>query len=65
MKWVKLSNGDWEAKGEKGDFLLWKDGKWWKGRYRHIYCENAKFYVYAPTLNEIKKKCEENYYWEA
>ena len=64
MKWEKLKNGDWIAQGEKGDFLLWKEGRVWKGRYRHIYCENAKFRLGALTLKELKKRCENNAYWE-
>ena len=33
MEWVKLDNGDYQAKGKLGNFLLWRKGKRWTGRY--------------------------------
>lgn len=65
MKWKKQKNGDWLAQGEKGHFLLWKYGKSWKGLYMHEFGRVVGFYFYGRTLQEIKKKSEENYYWEA
>lgn len=65
MKWEKLKNGDWIARGDKGDFLVWKDGRTWRARYRHIYCQIPKFFLWDLTLKDIKERCERNAYWEA
>lgn len=67
MQWKKESNGDWIAQGEKGHFLLWKlkGRKGWFGLYMVEFGNVVKFRLYDKSLKELKKKCEENYYWEA
>ena len=71
MKWAKdkdrfgRENGDWIAQGEKGHFLLWKDGAIWRGLYMHEIGRVERFRFYARTLKEAKAICQENYYWEA
>ncbi len=65
MKWAKQANGDWIAQGEKGHFLLWKDGGIWRGLYMHEIGRVVIFRFYAKYLKGAKEFCEENYYWEA
>lgn len=64
MKWVKKENGDWIAQGEKGHFILWKDGKIWKGLYMVEFGNVVKFRFWKRDLKTAKKFCEENYNWE-
>ena len=63
MKWQRNSIGDWQAIGEYGDFLVWRDGGAWKGRYRST---DHKMHFFLPRgkLAEVKKACEKNQYWE-
>lgn len=71
MKWAKYvdmygrENGDWIAQGEKGHFLLWKDGKIWRGLYMHEIGRVVRFRFVSKDLRSAKKMAEENYYWEA
>lgn len=64
MKWERLKNGDYQAVGMEGDFLVWREGKMWRGRYwsndRVIHFLLPK----KPTLTEAKAQCESNHYWE-
>lgn len=64
MEWEKDKDGDWVAKGKHGDFLLWKEGIWWKGRYSGY--DSNKWFTLRPRRNvkELKSLCESNYYWE-
>lgn len=70
MKWERYVDiygrvtEDWIAQGEKGHFLLWKDGRAWRGLYMHEIGKVVKFRFWANTLREAKKMCEENYHWE-
>lgn len=64
MKWELKPNGDWIAQGEKGHFLLWKEGRFWKGLYMHEVGNVVRFRLWCKTLKEIKRICQENYYWE-
>lgn len=63
MKWERLSNGDYQAKGKNGDFLLWKYGKQWKGRYRSASGQYT-FFLFDKDLKKLKARCENNHYWE-
>ena len=64
MKWAKKTNGDIEALGFRGDFLLWKDGRKWRGRYRSK--DERRHFFIAPQgkLAEMKRLCESNHYWK-
>lgn len=64
MKWQHKENGDWEAIGQDGDFLLWKDCDLWRGRYRSK--DHKKHFFVGPMkkLFDLKELCENNYYWE-
>jgi hypothetical protein len=63
MEWKQLENGEWEAKGKNGKFYLYKSGRQWTGNYSGA---NGKFFrLPFGSLKLIKKKCEDNYYWEA
>ena len=64
MKWEKLANGDWMAQGEKGDFLIWREGRIWKMRYRTKVGKVVLFRNCNKDLRTLKKQCQENYYWE-
>ncbi len=64
MKWKQIAFCKWQAKGNEGDFLVWKDGRVWKARYRS---EDKQYTFFLPikrSLREIKNLCEDNYYWE-
>ncbi len=64
MEWKQLKNGDWEAEGKNGKFYLFKSGRQWTGHYSSH--NGVKFFrMPFGSLKLIKKKCEENYYWEA
>ena len=65
MKWELLPCGDWIAQGEKGHFLLWKDYVGWKALYMVEVGRVVKFRLWDRSLKNLKKRCEENYYWEA
>lgn len=65
MKWVLKPDGDWIAQGEKGHFLLWKERIGWKGLYMVEFGKVVKFRLWDKSLKNLKKRCEENYYWEA
>lgn len=64
MKWERLPNGDYQAQGENGDFLIWKSSQLWKCRYRSK--DQKTLHQLRPrySLKEAKKQAEENYYWE-
>lgn len=64
MKWIRLENGDWQAQGKEGDFLVFKWGALWKARYRSK--DHKKLFFFPPRrlLAPLKKMCEENEYWE-
>lgn len=66
MKWAKTGRKDeWKAQGEKGHFLVWKDGRVWKALYMVEFGRVVKFRFMGKDVKDVKKKCEENYYWEA
>lgn len=65
MEWKQLSSGEWQAKGEDGEFLLWKSGRQWTGRYAANKKGGKFFKLPYGSLRDIKAKCEDNYYWEA
>lgn len=65
--WIKLANGDYEAKREQGEFRLFKvriQGKerwkirWW--RYDHT---DHFILGYRKTLKEAKEACEKTKRW--
>lgn len=64
MKWERFDNGDRQAQGENGDFLLWKEGRLWKIRYRSKDLKNHFFLPRTRYLEEAKKICEKSIYWE-
>lgn len=65
MKWIRLDNGDWQAQGKEGDFLVFKWGNVWKARYRSKDHKKLFFLPVRRLLAPLKKICEENEYWEA
>ena len=64
LKWEKHYDiygrltSDWEAKVAEGDFLIWKDGKIWKARYRVFGSENPKMLGVSHTRDGAKRLCE-------
>ena len=64
MKWERDSKDGWIAQGRLGHFLLWKDGRIWKGLYMHEIGRVVRFRFMARTIKEAKRICEENYHWE-
>lgn len=71
MKWKKdvdsfgRENGDWIAQGRVGHFLLWKDGRHWKGLYMVEFGRVVRWRFFANDLRTAKRMAEENYNWEA
>ena len=63
MKW-EFKNERWQAIGEDGDFLVWKIRRGvYKARYRSK--DHSKlFFLGIGTVDEVKKRCEANFYWE-
>lgn len=64
MEWKMKDNGDWEAGGTYGDFLIWKDGVFWKSRYRSADKTKQFFLPPQKKLADSKKICQDNHYWE-
>lgn len=64
MKWERLPNGDWIARGKYGDFLVWKDGRTFKARYRSIDHVKIFFLPIKRNMSAAKAVCENNYHWE-
>ena len=68
MKWEKLISRSgwetWKAQGKNGHFLLWKDGRIWRGLYMRTKDAAVQFRFWKHTIKEAKKYCEKNYYWE-
>lgn len=63
MKW-EYKNEKWYAVGENGDFLIWKLRRGvYKGRYRSK-DRKRLFFLGVGAVDEIKKRCETNFYWE-
>lgn len=63
MQWV-YDGEDWKAEGEKGDFLIWRLRRgFYKARYR-TKDERFLFFIGFGSLEELKRRCENNYYWE-
>lgn len=65
MKWAKNKNGDWEAKGKAGDFLIWRYGKWWKIRWRSADGKEMEHLPIAYSIKTAKDRCERHDKWEA
>ncbi len=63
MHWETLKNGDRIAKGEEGDFLIWKTGPLWSARYRS---KSGKTFMMPRCryIADLKALCESNFYWE-
>ena len=57
-------NGDWIAQGKVGHFLLWKDGRIWRGLYMVEFGNVVKFRFFAKNLKDAKQIAEKNYNWE-
>lgn len=64
MKWQRIENGDWQAVGEKGDFLLWRAGAVWRARYRSTDRRQAYPFSSFQKLTEAKAACERSKWWE-
>lgn len=64
MVWKKLSNGDRQAIGKYGDFLIWKSGKVFKARYRSFDGKKHYFLPVKRSLQEAKTQAEDNGNWE-
>lgn len=62
MKWEKISNRVWIAKGRLGTWTITQCGKLFWGKYESC----TKTFKMRPTLklSEAKNNCQDNYYWE-
>ena len=69
VKWEKhfdiygQETKDWEARLPDGDFLVWKQGKIWKARYREYGSDMPIMLGFSSTLSGIKERCEHSRYW--
>lgn len=69
IKWEKhidiygQETKDFEAKLPDGDFLVWKQGKIWKARYREYGSDMPIMLGFSSTLTGIKQRCEHSKYW--
>lgn len=69
IKWEKhidiygQETKDFEAKLPDGDFLVWKQGKIWKARYREYGSDMPIMLGFSSTLSGIKERCEHSRYW--
>ncbi len=69
VKWEKhfdiygQETKDWEARLPDGDFLVWKQGKIWKARYREYGSDMPIMLGFSSTLTGIKQRCEHSKYW--
>ena len=69
IKWEKhidiygQETKDWEARLPDGDFLVWKQGKIWKARYREYGSDMPIMLGFSSTLTGIKQRCEHSKYW--
>lgn len=68
MKWEKkisrLGYDMWKAQGKNGHFLLWKDGRIWRGLYMRKSDGSVQFRFWKRTIKDAKNFCENNHYWE-
>lgn len=64
MEWKKLPNGDRQAVGKHGDFLIWKSGGVFKARYRSTDKKVLYFLPVKRSLKEAKAQAEDNGNWE-
>lgn len=63
MEWKKLENGNYEAKGKKGRFLIWKEKSKWYANYSSL--QGYKNFTFNyKTLKDAQAACERNFYWE-
>ena len=65
MEWKRKDNGDWEAVGKNGDFLLWKTKSGWNARYRSS--SNKNYIIHFKPCNsllEAKNNCSRQTHWE-
>ena len=57
-KWKRQENGDWVAKCEQGDFLIWKFGSAWRWRYRTYGKAYADYGGQAYSRKNAQEACE-------
>ena len=61
-KWEKTQFG-WKAKCKEGEFVLYKDGRGWKG---HYHTPDDSYFFFLPwrsKVNMLKRVCETNKHW--
>lgn len=64
MKWELVAYLQWRAIGSKGDFFVWKDGQFWKGRYTSKNRQHTAVFEKSKTLWGMQSTCEDSVYWE-
>lgn len=62
MKWERINANGIIAKGENGNFIINKK----RGCYYGKYIGKEKMFNIPASnrIKELKKMCEENFYWE-
>ena len=69
VKWQKhvdiygQETKDFEARLPDGDFLVWKEGKIWRARWRVYGSDMPIMLGFSSTLTGIKQRCEHSKYW--
>ena len=61
--WQRGLNGDYAAQTPEGDFLIWRYGRIWKGRWRKYGSEVPVMLGFASTLELMKRRCERSEFW--
>ncbi len=63
ITWQRELNGDYAAQAPDGDFLIWRYGRIWKGRWRKYGAEKPVMLGFASTLELMKQRCERSEFW--
>lgn len=64
IPWQKTTDGDYIAKAQNGDFLVWKYGFGYRWRYRRYGVKEPERINYARTKAEAQKACQRHAEWK-
>lgn len=64
IPWEKTKDGDYIAKAQNGDFLVWKYGYGYKWRYRKYGAQSPEQIHYVRTKAEAQKACMRHPEWK-
>lgn len=69
MKFQKIGRSEYEAIGENGSYLIWREGYFWKARYWSNADEHGRHNVHyllpmRRKFKEIVNVCKNDRNWE-